>query len=599
MANNYPIKSVMGIVFLFYSLNVTASHIKGGEIRIEKANGPVLNYTIFLTLYADTGSSVSFESGILKLEEGIAIETTEANGSPTISTIDASTEKYVFTYTHTFSSPGSYTLSYEVDGRNLGIVNVGVASNTSFYIESQIIIDPFLGINQQPLLTFDPIDNAVTGKTFFHNLGVYDPDGDSISYQVIFPKQAQNENIAEYSFPNDRLHYEGSNYDVANEVGDGPPGFSIDAITGLLIWDAPGTIGEYLITIKLEEWRRIEGKWLSIGFITRDMQLLVAESNNSRPDFTLPADTCVVPGTVLTTEVLIKDADGHPVTIKSSSETYSLNSNPASFTTNNTDPQVENTFSFNWNTSCEQARSSEYKVYVKVSDQPPSNQGPSLATFKTWNIAVAGAPAGLSTAVVAAGEVRLNWRDYACNATESLAIYRKANDQSASIDACAAGIPSGEGLELVGTVAAGINSFLDTNNGQGLDPTTIYCYRLVARYGANGEMESYPSNQECVQPNEASIVTNIREKGDKALIEDAFKIYPNPASTNVNISIDLPTFQSLAIRIVDANGRVYKHLQMLTQKQNYSIPTAGMHRGIYILQFKTKNQMISKKLAIH
>ncbi len=598
MTKNFYQQAVLGIVFLFYSLNLAAGHLKGGEIRIEKANGPLLNYNIYLILYADASSAVGFDGGILRLGDGTEIETTANTGNVVETLISEQTKKYVIEIPHTFSSAGSYNISYEVVGRNLGIVNVGVASNSAFYIESQIVIDPFIGLINQPVLSQNPIDKAISGKAFFHSLGAYDLDGDSLAYALISPKQSINEDIEAYSFPNDQLHYEGFNYEVANEAGDGAPTFSIDAISGKLVWDSPGTIGEYLITVKVEEWRKIDNKWILIGFITRDMQIIVSSSENNRPTVEMPRDTCLVPGASLSASILAQDIDGHPVTITSTSESYQFESNAASFTTNNDNQGSENTFSYSWQTSCEQARSNTYKVFIKVKDDPPVDEGPGLSVFETWNIAVAGAPSGLGSKVMKVGEVQLKWSNYSCNTAKDIKIYRKSSNQSESENPCTPGIPNDEGFTMIGTVSASTNSFLDNNNGVSLDPNTTYCYRLVATFIDDIGGETYPSSQICVRPNASSIVTNIRKKGDKDGLENAIRVYPNPASTDVNIDIDLPKFQSLAIRLIDAQGKVYRHEQLVTRKQAHQISLLGMAQGIYIIQVKTNNEMLSRKLAI-
>ncbi|HEU5290812.1 MAG TPA: hypothetical protein VFU05_09235, partial [Cyclobacteriaceae bacterium] len=68
------------------------------------------------------------------------------------------------------------------------------------------------------------------------------------------------------------------------EAGNGPPTFSIDPIDGTLTWDAPGNAGEYNVAFIVKEWRKINGQWIEIGFVRRDMQIIViADCRNERP----------------------------------------------------------------------------------------------------------------------------------------------------------------------------------------------------------------------------------------------------------------------------------------------------------------------------
>ena len=89
---------------------------------------------------------------------------------------------------------------------------------------------------------------------FIHNPGAFDIDGDSLSYKLVVPKQFKDREVTNYSDPNDPKFY-ASNFSNGNENQNGPPVFSIDAITGDLVWDSPGAMGEYNIAFIVEEWR--------------------------------------------------------------------------------------------------------------------------------------------------------------------------------------------------------------------------------------------------------------------------------------------------------------------------------------------------------
>ena len=179
-----------------------------------------------------------------------------------------------------------------------------------------MVIDPFLGSNQQPVFSFPPIDIGSSGKAYFYNPGAYDLDGDSLSYELVTPKQSIDANVTGYSLPNDIQFYDGLNYSIANEAGSGPPTFTIDAVTGDLIWDAPGSVGEYTIAIKVQEWRKIAGRWVSMGFRVLDIQLTIRETENQRPVFEISGDTCVIANSLIETTLLTADPEGQEVFLK-------------------------------------------------------------------------------------------------------------------------------------------------------------------------------------------------------------------------------------------------------------------------------------------
>ncbi|HYC87237.1 MAG TPA: hypothetical protein VEB86_18525, partial [Chryseosolibacter sp.] len=110
-------------------------------------------------------------------------------------------------------------------------------------------------------------------KNFFHTPGAYDSDGDSLSYEMSVPSSGET-TFADYVVPNDQRFY--TNFGVGNEAGNGPPVFSINSLTGLITWDAPGTPGEYSIAFKIIEWRKnAAGQYMQLSVTTRDMQILI------------------------------------------------------------------------------------------------------------------------------------------------------------------------------------------------------------------------------------------------------------------------------------------------------------------------------------
>ena len=86
---------------------------------------------------------------------------------------------------------------------------------------------------------------------------------------------------------------------------------NLDAAYGDLIWDAPGDIfnlessdcpdgvsecAEYNVAFRIEEWRQIGGKWYRLGYVTRDMQIIVYEGDNEKPELEIPDPICVTAG---------------------------------------------------------------------------------------------------------------------------------------------------------------------------------------------------------------------------------------------------------------------------------------------------------------
>ena len=105
-----------------------------------------------------------------------------------------------YTLVHTYQAPNSYIVSYSEDNRNGGIANMENSLNTPFYTETLIIIDPFFGVNNTPILTVPPIDEGIPGARFIHNAGAFDIDGDSLAYYLVTPKMEKNSELCQEGF---------------------------------------------------------------------------------------------------------------------------------------------------------------------------------------------------------------------------------------------------------------------------------------------------------------------------------------------------------------------------------------------------------------
>lgn len=515
-----------------------ATHLRAGEITVIRENCNSLQFTITITVYTNTGSSVLFggrvgEEDILDFGDGVTMLVPETPNTPRPD-LGPAVGTASFTVTHTYPGPGIYTISYREPNRNEGVLNMDNSVNTRFYIETQIKVDPFLGCNNSPVLLIAPIDQACTGVAFQHNPGAYDPDGDSLSYELVTPFSDRGLPVVRYQDPSanePRNFY--SDYGSGNETGDGTPTFSIDPREGTITWNAPGTAGEYNIAFVIREWREIPGQgWVEVGFVRRDMQILVNECDNERPDLIIPPDTCIEAGTTLSEIIYGIDPENHPVKIEAFSEI--LNFPPAQspatisptpdFRPSNPPYQLN----FEWNTVCNHVKEQPYQVVFKITDNP-GNNGPKLVTFKTWNIKVVGPKPVWQSATVNPNErsAALDWEDYTCSNAQTMQIYRRVDSFPYTPDNCETGMPSFLGYELIGEVpVSSASDFVDTNGGNGLAPGATYCYRLVAVFPEPKGGESYMSEEICIGPilADAPIITNVSvDKTDQVSGEISIK----------------------------------------------------------------------------
>ncbi|MCI0750651.1 MAG: gliding motility-associated C-terminal domain-containing protein, partial [Flammeovirgaceae bacterium] len=384
-----------------------ATHLRAGNITVVQTGG--LSVKVIVEIYVDLDSEVKVGGAgeYLDFGDGFRIEMPELIADDLGDDVG-----YVkFERSHTYNGPGSYIISWFEPNRNPNVINIFDSVNTTFYLETQFTISPFFGENRSPVLLIAPIDFACTGVAFQHNPGAYDPDGDSLSYELVIPYKGRFQEVDGYLDPNDQSFYNTIPYGQGNESGNDVPTFTINEKDGTLIWDAPGDVknqgdvAEYNIAFIVREWKKIFGVWTPIGYVRRDMQIIVTDCDNERPDLIIPADTCIVAGDTLRaviTGIDPNDIPPHPVKIEAFSEILEPDAisppiatfpAPASFN----DPPVD--VNFEWITDCAHVKDQPYQVVFKVTDNP-GNDGPKLVTFKTWNITVVAPPPVWDTVVV-------------------------------------------------------------------------------------------------------------------------------------------------------------------------------------------------------
>ena len=325
------------------------------------------------------------------------------------SNLDGETEINTYVTTHTFPSTGPYTIKYQELNRNPGILNINNGSSVEvpFYIETQIVLDPSVGLNASPILTVPPIDKAAVGIIFLHNPGAFDREGDSLSYRLVPSKDAENSPVPNFVLPNDPM-FGGSRQD-----SNAPPIFTLNPLTGDVVWDAPALAGEYNFAFIIEEWRKIDGQNFRLGYVTRDMQVIVEETDNKPPVLTIPKDTCITAGSTLEGLVKAEDPDGDPVRLEAFGGVFEDVFPPAqaSFSPSGGKEQPTPAFgTFTWETNCGHVREQPYEVIFKATDVPP-NPAPPLTDLQTWRITVvAPAPEALTASLQPGREVQLNWK---------------------------------------------------------------------------------------------------------------------------------------------------------------------------------------------
>lgn len=478
-------KQFLPSIFLALVLNtvVLATHERAGEIVYRHIDG--LKYEVTILTYTFTPSPADRPELTISWGD----ETSSVIYRIGITPITNIIQRNVYIGEHTYIAPGIFKLSVEDPNRNYGIVNIPNSVNIPFFIETELVINPFLGPNNSVVLLNPPLDYGCVDRLYIHNPAAYDPDGDSLSYKLTICRGAGGLNIPGYSFP--------------NQVGPNNPGiFEINSKTGDLIWDSPRVQGEYNAAFLIEEWRFGQ----RIGYVTRDLQIEVVACDNNPPEINVIADTCINAGETLNFNVYASDPDGDQVTLSATGSPFLQTQSPATMVPNPAIGTPNVTATFDWNTLCAHVFKNPHTVYFKAIDNDPVIN---LSTYKTLNIVVIGpAPENL-TATPLGNSIILDWDNNLCDNIKGYYIFRKNSYYGFIPGHCETGVPAYTGYTRIAEIEGPDNTgFIDSDNGNGLVHGIEYCY-MVTSFFPDGA-ESYATPEVCASlKKDLPIITNV------------------------------------------------------------------------------------------
>ncbi len=492
------------LVFFFIaticsSVSLWATHNRAGEITYEQISDLTLRITV--TTYTKASSTAADRDSLdVFFGDGNSRRIGRSNGPNNKGeNIGNDVKKNLYITTYTYSGPGRYTISMTDPNRNGGILNVNPPSseNVQFHLETTVVfLNPlFEGYNQSPVLLNPPIEIGCVGQIFTHNPNAFDPDFDSLTFQLIVPLQDRNTPVPNYSFPNEIAP--GSNNTI-----------SLNPRTGDFIWRSPQRAGEYNITILIREFRN--GR--EIGSVIRDLQILILECDNRPPKIEAPDEICVIAGTRIIIPITASDPDfGQRIRMEATGGPFQVSVSPATFQVPNGYQTSPLQASFMWLTACEHISEGYYNVLIKAEDNFFTSNG--LSTLKTIRIKVVGPEPEGFTGEIASDQVQLRWSNpYTCDETENnifqgFAIYRRNSSQFLQPDTCMPGL-EGRGYTLIAqnikSTTGSFYQYTDTTAEKG----RIYCYRVVGVFAKNTQAglpinrtESLFSKEVCIQLN--------------------------------------------------------------------------------------------------
>ena len=338
--------------FLFLSLFIWSSsfatHNKGGEITYRHLSG--LTYEIKIITYTHTtGVSIQADRPVL---DSISFGDNSIASFDRTGFIDLSGDPNapdnirVNTYIHTHAYPGEgqYTISMSDPNRNEGVLNIPNSVNVPFSVQTDIAVyDPLIHcVNNSVIPSLTPIFLSSAATPYVHNVAAFDPDHDSLSFELIPCSSYLNLPIAGYAFP---------------------AGITINSANGEIKWNQNNILGSYNIAVKISEWRQ----QIKVGSVVRDFEIVVSPINSTYHfgnTNSIPVDAdgnyamTIQPGDSINLSFYFEDTIPQYVSLRTLEETF--NSNAPVITVDSSSILHRALVTFHWIPDSTQSRNNPY-----------------------------------------------------------------------------------------------------------------------------------------------------------------------------------------------------------------------------------------------
>lgn len=175
------------------------------------------------------------------------------------------TEQYIFS--DTISLPAlctDWTYSWDLCCRNDNITNLVNPTSQDVYVEGTL--NNTIGCNSSPQFSSLPTPYICSNQPYCYNHGTFDPDGDSLSFQLTQP-------LDDAGTPIPWSNGYSTNNPILNSSG-----FNFDPTTGEMCF-TPNSTQTSIVSVLVEEWRN----GVLVGSSVRELQFVIYNCTNQQP----------------------------------------------------------------------------------------------------------------------------------------------------------------------------------------------------------------------------------------------------------------------------------------------------------------------------
>ena len=277
---NRGVRAVRAVLFGAVTASCTAlhaAHYSGGDITYQ-CTGPN-TYLITLNLFRDCSGfsmvpqtlnfsndcGLSFSINALPVPPAVEVSQLCAAQLPNSSCNGGALpgiDYYQFTTTVVLAPCNDWTISWNICCWN---TSNNVVATPTMYL-STTLNNALVACDNSPVFTDESVPYVCVNQPVFYNYGVNEPDGDSITYQLVGAQ-----------------YYSGGPLPIAYQggfSGAAPiPGIVLDPFTGQLVF-TPTLIGNYIVAIQVNEYNSL-GQL--IGTVTHEQLFVVLNCTGSAP----------------------------------------------------------------------------------------------------------------------------------------------------------------------------------------------------------------------------------------------------------------------------------------------------------------------------
>ena len=356
MKKSLPISLLLTLLSSLFAIQSSATHVMGGDLTYRHLKDST--YELRFLLYRDCNSgqanidrnitywiyykkskSIFLNNRTVGISaNGAQFVQPEAPNCVTPSGVCIQSGEYIDTVT-LGSDPDGYIVTWYRHERNHTIDNLKRCQSSSnnsscntgncfnnrnpFGMVWTAEIPSYKLENSSPQFLTVPVPYFCTGITNSFNHVVYDPDGDSLVFKIVTPLSPEqcltpapnpsSTNAAEaYGTVYKNVVYQ-SGYSVTKPFGSSSSAISINSTTGEMKAN-PSSAGEYVIAVKIEEYRvdPVTKKTVYLGSIRRDLQFIAGacpNASNSPPYFSSAGSATIDVNPYDTIEFTIKAQD--------------------------------------------------------------------------------------------------------------------------------------------------------------------------------------------------------------------------------------------------------------------------------------------------